>query len=129
MSAATRRAFLAGAAVLPAAAAVPAVGAAHPDAELLRLCARFPQLKADVEASFETDTDVEDRPAFAPYDAALTAILVAEPTTLDGVLARARVAKLEAVMPGGFELWGDWPAGLLAAATIDNLLRLHGGAA
>jgi predicted naringenin-chalcone synthase len=129
MSAATRRTFLAGAAGLPAVAAVPAVVAGHPDAELLRLCASLPALRAAYEADDTEYEDCADSPAFGPYDDALYLIVAATPRTMDGLLARARVAKREATMPDGRELYGDSPAGQMAIATLHDLLRLHGGAA
>jgi hypothetical protein len=129
MSAATRRTFLAGAAGLPAATAVPAVGAGHPDAELLRLCASLPALRATFELDDTEYEDCADSPAFGPYDDVLYLILAATPRTMDGVLARARVAKCEATMPDGRELYGDSPAGQMAIATVHDLLRLSGGPA
>jgi hypothetical protein len=129
MSAATRRTFLAGAAVLPAAAALPTALVGHPDAELLRLCASLPALRAAFEADDTEYEDCADSPAFGPYDDALYLILAATPRTMDGVLARARVAKLEGTMPDGSELYGDSPAGQMAIATLHDLLRLNGGPA
>lgn len=113
----------------PAAAAVPAVAAGHPDAELLRLCASLPALRAAFEADDTEYEDCADSPAFRPYDDALYLILAATPRTMDGVLARARVAKREGTMRDGSWLYGDSPAGQLAVATLHDLLRLHGGAA
>jgi hypothetical protein len=47
--------------------------------------------------------DSDDDPNWPPYERSLRAISAAKPTTMEGVLAKARAAKAEARQPGGHE--------------------------
>lgn len=78
-------------AALAAPLAVPA--AAHPDAELLRLC----EAHAAAKAAFENDgLDAEDSPLWGPYDAICDRITATRAHTMDGVIAKGRAAIVEA---------------------------------
>ena len=134
-----RRALLAHA-VLPAAMATPftlaaadAVDGRDPgrsglstDADLIALCEAHP---ARLAAFLADDRDPDDNPFYAAYQASQDAIGEAEPQTLEGLRAKALVAKLEATMPDGSEMpngtvGGDWAWDLL-----HDILRLSGGEA
>lgn len=132
-----RRALLANA-ILPAVTAVPFTLVAvdpigkrdpgrprpSPDAGLIALCEAYP---ARLAAFLADDRDPDDNPFYAAYEAAQDAIGAAEPQTLEGMRAKALVAKLEAAMPDGSEMpngtvGGDWAWDLL-----HDVLRLSGG--
>lgn len=128
----SRRFFLTGATALastaasmPASAAPAAVGPS-PDATLIALCARHPALIAAVNAS---PIDFDSCPAWQAYEASRDAIYDAEPQTLAGMRAKARVAKVEARRPDASEDASGTPAAHWAWDLVNDLLRLTGGAA
>lgn len=101
---------------------------AHPDAQLIALCGDY------MQAITVYNSDAGNlEPAIDPLWQAVGAIegqldgLTAK--TLEGILAKARVAMFHAQLPDGREEFctsytGDWPE-----QVVRDLLRLHGGAA
>ena len=127
-------AILTGAVALPLDLAAAEVGGRRdpgrpgpsPDADLIALCEAYPACLATFLAD---DRDPDDNPFYAAYQASQDAIGEAEPQTLEGMRAKALVAKLEAAMPDGSEMHngtfgGDWAWDLL-----HDILRLTGGEA
>lgn len=103
--------------------ATPDAGA---DAELVRLCAEHPARIAAVNAGPDEN---EDGPSWAAYEASRSAIAMARPATLAGLLAKARAAKAEAASPDGIDRPDHCPAGSFAWDLVNDLLRLGEGAA
>jgi hypothetical protein len=130
MSAASRRTLLAGVAGLPTAAALSAIAAAHPDAELLRACAEHAANLRAVLASPGCTDAPGGNAAWEAYQRTQEAIDTAEPVTMAGVLAKARVAMSEAVSDNLFE--GEHANGFgftahaWAWGLVQDLVRLHG---
>ena len=126
----TRRALLGGAgaaAVLPFTGA-PAGAAADLDADLIDLCA---QHIANYHAFNTSYSDLEsgDDPLWLAYMQTREAISVAKAQTVEGLIAKACVTKIEARRLDGSEdhdreLCADWAWGI-----VNDLLRLHGEAA
>ena len=108
--------------------AAPGAGAAavNPDAELIRFCdehiANLTAYNNDV-----SDLDHDENPFWQDYERSRDAIIAAEPKTLAGVVAKARVAKAEAVQPDGSENWEDGVASNWAWDIVNDLLRLNAG--
>ena len=128
-------AILAGAPTLPLdlAAADPLGGrdwtrpGPSPDADLIALCEAHPAL---IGATNEDDGDLDDsNPVWAAYYASRDAISAAKPQTLDGMRAKALVAKLEARAPDGSDMHEGTAAGILAWELLNDLLLLTGGEA
>lgn len=126
MSPARRRGLLGGFAAL-AAPALPASAAAQPatspDAELIRICARHP---AAIAALNYGPDEAGDGPLWQAYARSRDAISAAQPTTIAGVLAKARAAKAEALNLDGSESPNCCPAEAWAWDLVNDLLRLEG---
>jgi hypothetical protein len=128
-----RRVLFLGAAVLPAAALAAKAGAAamlppvHPEAELIDLCNRHPALLAAFNAC-EADSG-PNNPAWVAYEASMNAVSDARPQTLEGMQAKARAAKAEALLPDGSESSDGSIAAPWAWDIVNDMLRLTGGAA
>ncbi|MFC0409502.1 hypothetical protein [Roseomonas elaeocarpi] len=121
-----RRALMAAAPALVAVPAAP-VATAHPDAELLRLCAEHQV----AQAAYERDggrLEPEECPLAIAYLGSVRAIGGAEAHTLAGMLAKARAAKREALMPDGSEQPHSCVAADWAWDLLNDLLRLAGEA-
>ena len=126
----TRRALLAGAgaaAVLPTVAA-PAGAAAAPDAGLIRLCAEHIANRATYN-TLRRLPGIGGRPAVARLRAHPDAVCDAKPQTIAGMVAIARVAKVEATRSDGTEEPENGVSADLAWNLVNDLLRLHGEAA
>ena len=109
-----RRALLltAGAAAALPAAVMPAAAETGPDAELIRLCAEHPALVKLANSGIEPNGD---GPVYAALYRAVDAIDASEPQTMAGVLAKARVARMD-------------DDRTLALGIVYDLLRLGGAA-
>jgi hypothetical protein len=121
-------ALLAIAGLLPMTAAAEAPNS-HPDAELIRICAEHPinmQNYNDL-GDMRDDNDA----LWAAYERTRNAISAAEPQTMEGILAKARAAKAEAVDGDGDgeESWGGSMGEPWAFDIVNDLLRVVGGAA
>jgi len=97
----------------------------HPDADLIRLCAQH-AVNREVYDRAGGSLDPEDDPLFTSYARTRDAISAAKPTTLEGMLAKARAAKAEAREPDGKEEPAHCPAADWAWDLVGDLLRLHG---
>lgn len=115
----TRRRLLAGAVALPMIAAPQS-----PDAAMIAVCEGHPALWQAVN---DAPDDVDEHcPIGRPYFASLDAIGEWQPSTLAGLLAKARVSLVEAAMPnGGYEPDASVAADWAWDVTV-GLLRLHG---
>lgn len=119
----SRRALLLGAPL--ALTAGPALSGTNPDAELIRLCAEYVRVLAVYDRDggrVESDHD----PLWHAVEAAKRKLDGLEAHTMEGVVAKARVALYTAQQPDGSENFstsftGHWPE-----EVIRDLLRLHG---
>lgn len=120
---------LAGRAVSAAPVAVPALARAEagPDAQLVAVCTEHVATR-DAYNNDPNALDREDDPLQLAYDRTRDAISEARPQTLEGVLAKARVAKVEARNPDGSEEAEGSVAARWAWDTMNDLLRLYGRA-
>jgi len=96
----------------------------HLDADLIRLCAQH-AVNREVYNRNGIQLDPKDDPLFAAYARTRDAISAAKPTTLEGMLAKARAAKAEAREPYGSEEPAHCPAADWAWDLVGDLLRLH----
>ena len=97
-------------------------GTPHPDEEFIRICEQHIINRGAYDAS-ESDLEPEDDPLWAAYLRTYEAIDAAQPQTMDGVIALARVAKAEGQHPGG-EMHDQDPAARWAWRAINCLLQL-----
>ncbi len=95
----------------------------HPDAELIRLCIRHPQTSVDA-VEFGVMEDKRDRYWLA-YFASCDAIHDAKPQTIEGMLAKAWAAKIEAVWLDGSEHPANCPAETWSWDLLNDLIRLN----
>ncbi len=102
MSTPTRRGLLGGAAVLAVAPVAPTMSA-HPDCELIAVCAEFDAIERHINSHYaggsrNIEDDEERDVAIAPFQEAqeplLERIIALRATTLDGFMARARTLAL-----------------------------------
>jgi hypothetical protein len=117
-----RRGLLLAAAALPITGA-PASALPHPDAALFDLCADHLRNLAAVNAD-TSGMDMETCPTSQRYLATLDAVLEARPRTLAGVVALARVAQAEALLPDGSVMFSGSCAETIAENVIGDLIRL-----
>ncbi len=100
---------------------------ASPDAELIRLCAEH---IANVKAYNRSDdhTGCDDHPAWQACQRTEAAIAALPASTIAGVVAKARVAKAEAIEASadGGELWDGGSAVGWARDVVNDLLRVTG---
>lgn len=123
-----RRGALLGALGLAATAALPAVArTAHPDAELITLCAEHIRNRAAYN-DHGGYLEPEDCPLWIAYERTCDAISAAKPQTIEGIMAKARAAQAEARMPGGDYEPDYGPAGRWALDLVNDLVRLYGRA-
>ncbi len=130
----SRRGLLAGSGVgailagigLPAAAVAPAT--AHPDAALIRICAEHIANWRAYNARPDCGGDCEEDPLWLAYERTRNAISDATPTTLDGLKAKAFVAKTEAMQPGGREEPDGGPQAAWAWDLVNDLVSGRVGA-
>jgi hypothetical protein len=95
------------------------------DAELIRLCDTYIANHRAYESSTD-ERDSDDHPLWPEYIRSFHAMEDHPPAqTMAGVLALARVAKVEAMMKGR-EVWEGTAAIEWAVDAINDLLRLHG---
>ncbi len=125
MTAPTRRSLLAGAAgltVAPGAAAGAAMAEPHPDADLIRICAEhIVNLETYNRDGGMGQIGAPD-PLWDAYERTRDAIGTAKPHTLEGMLAKARAAKVEARRPDGAEDPDCSPAEVWAWDLVNDLL-------
>jgi hypothetical protein len=128
MSASSRRSILAGTPLAAMFAAMPCVtlGQINADKKLIELCK---QHIANMEAFCACPLDSDVSPHWPPYEATEDAVAKAQPMTLAGLAAKARVAKAEALQPDGKEVYANSAAGNWAWDLVNDLIRLTGGAA
>ena len=101
-----------------------AAPAESPDAELIVLCE---QHFAKLSAFNACPLDADESPYWRPYDDSFEAIFDWQPTTLEGFMAKASVAKLELqVFHDGRESVNSG-GGRLAVKMVNDLIRLDGG--
>lgn len=100
---------------------------ASPDARLIAACAEH-AVNRDAFNRDDGTLDPGDGPLWAAYDRTRTAISEAEPQTLEGVLAKARIAKAEALNPDGSESIEGSVAAQWSWDVVNDLLRLNGRA-
>lgn len=105
----------------------PAAPSAGPDAALLQLCAEHVENMHAYNQGADEFEDDRDDPLWQAYTRTLDALKAAEPTTLQGMVALARVAKMMARNPDGSEDFSHGPAENVAFNLVNDLLRLHGG--
>jgi hypothetical protein len=120
----TRRTVLTASISLPMAASAQPITAASPDADLIRFCAEH-VVNMDAFNRDRSDLDAEDNPLWAAYERTRDAIHEARPQTIEGMLAKARAAKVEALMPDGRENPSNCPAETWAWDLLNDLLRLN----
>lgn len=105
--------------------AAPGAGtaAANPDAALIQLCdghiANIAAYNADA-----SDLDHHENPLWDVYERSSVAISAMVPQTLAGLVAKARVAKAEAVQPDGKENWESSVASNWAWDIVNDLIRM-----
>lgn len=127
MSRSTRRRVLGGFAALTLPTVPALAGTApitSPDAELIRICTAHP---AVIDALNHGPEEFEQE-LWRAYERSRDAIHAARPVTLEGMAAKARVAKVEALNPDGTESPSCCPAETWAWDLVNDLLRLEGGA-
>jgi hypothetical protein len=124
----TRRLVLAAGISLPVSASAQPIAATSPDADLIRFCAEH-VVNMDAFNRDSSDLDAEDNPLWVAYERTRDAIHEARPQTVEGMLAEARAAKSEALMPDGRENPSNSPAETWAWDLLNDLLRLNGGQA
>lgn len=108
------------------AAVLPAVTYAGPDADLLRACAQHERNLAayrTAESQGIADDDAYE-PLWEAYSETRDAISAAKPQTLEGMLAKARIAKIEALCPNGEEMFENCPASDWAWHLLHDLMRM-----
>ncbi len=93
----------------------------HLDAELIRLCAQH-LVNRDAFNNDDGDLDAHECPFWLAYAATTDAITNAHPHTMDGFLAKARVAKVEAQTPGGEEPHDNGSAAQWAWDLMNDML-------
>lgn len=101
-------------------------GTDHADAELIRLCAEHvANLAAYSHSDDRTDCDDPLWQTCLRTEAAINAL---PPKTLAGVVAKARVAKAEAIETSAeaAEVWEGTSGAVWARDVINDLLRLYG---
>ena len=99
----------------------------NPDAELIALCA---QHIANL-AAYNTEggyLEPEEDPLWKAYRRSYDAIESAQPQTTEGMVAKARAAKVEAGCPNGTETPENGPAARWAWQLMNDMLRLSGNA-
>jgi hypothetical protein len=98
-----------------------------PDAELIRLCeehiANVRAFNCGPAADSWGVGDGED-PLIRACDATQAAIAALPSQTLAGAIAKARVAKVEAIGARGSEVWDEALAGQWARAVVNDLIGL-----
>ena len=122
----SRRAILGGGTALATLGTAAGIAMSCPDADLIALCAGHAE---KVRAVQEDAGEIGTAPAWDAYFASVDAIGAARPTTMAGMLAKMRAAKVEAMQVDGSECPENTPAAGWAWQVADILLRLHGGAA
>jgi hypothetical protein len=101
--------------------------AGHPDAELLRVCALCLKLRDAINAA-PSEIDGDEHPAWGAYIAAGHRIGELEAQTIDGMVAKARVAMAEATKIDGTELSYDLlPPVSWGWGVMRDVLRVFGG--
>ncbi len=123
----SRRRLLAGSGVgaILAGIGVPAAAApatAHPDADLIRICAEHIANWEAYNAGPDCGGDCEDDPLWLAYERTRNAISNATPRTLDGLKAKAFVAKTEAIQPNGREYTDSGPQAVWAWDLVNDLV-------
>ena len=123
----SRRALFAGAAAAPVAAVIPPTAApTEADAELIRTCDRHIANHCAYNTYGGMPEDCESDPLWNAYIETVEALEEAEPLSIGGVIALARVAKVEATQPDGEELWDNGTECVLASKIVDALVRIGG---
>jgi hypothetical protein len=117
--------LLAGFAAVPVAALPPPAATPDPDAELIRLC---DQHSANVQAYNDGPDRYPDDPDPLGdiLDASRDALLNTRAKTMDGVLAKARLATRQAEIDMLGDDWDSSDAGTWAQSAVKDLLRLFG---
>lgn len=118
----------AGAPAVTLAAPVALPAAAGGDAALVALVGHHLLNLAAYNAA-DTDLEYEADPLWRAYRGTLEAISASKPQTMAGILAKARAAKAEARNQDGSESPSNCMAEAWAWDAVNDLLRLHGGAA
>jgi hypothetical protein len=93
------------------------------DADLIRTCAEH---AGQIAAVNERGSGEDDCPLWLAYARSRDAIRAAVPTTVAGMVAKARAAKAEAACKDGTERYENCPAADMAWDLVNDLLRLSG---
>ncbi len=93
----------------------------HPDAELIRLCAQH-ALNRDAYNNDDGDLPADECPFWLAYASTRDAISDAHPRTMEGFLAKARAAKVEAMTPNGEDPHDNGPAAQWAWDLMNDML-------
>ena len=96
-----------------------------PDAELIALCDSLPRVFRDLAAAPD-DLD-DDAPEWRAYDRIVDAVWEIPATTMGGLIAKARAAKVKAERDGGGDATdpGGVPA-VWAWSIVNDLCRMGG---
>lgn len=101
-------------------------GKANPDAELIRICDRHIANHYAYNTYGGMAKDFNTDPLWIAYIETSEAVEEAEPQTISGVIALARVAKVEATQPDGEELWDSGTVCDITSKIVDALVRIGG---
>lgn len=119
-----------GAALSAAAAGATAVAAqaapANPDAALIALADRYPAALAALNAYTGPDDTPEEAALREEVLRIFHAVLTAQPTTLTGLAAKARVSHADSILPSGEAMPPDEGWDRMARSVCDDLRRLTG---
>lgn len=125
MAQSSRRSLLRGSIALSFAAPVAAAAAPSADAELIRLCDDYVRALA----AYDRDgghVDCDRDPLWHAVEAVERQLDGLEARTIEGVVAKARIALYSAQQPDGSEDFSDAYTGCWPEQIIRDLLRLHG---
>ncbi len=111
--------------VLPLAARAEPV---HPDVAFIAFAARYPAILAAYNAYTGPDHTPEIKALEAEVIGTWNICMEAEPRTLQGLLAKARLVLVEAAGRDGEEMEADNPEDRMARSLVHDLLRLAGEA-